>query len=239
MEIRSDDPYLVHQWVLAAIASAAARFIPLPFVDDMVRTRSRQFAVARTLAAHGYDYSSGDLAPLYGGMSGSLASKLFRKVTSVPMKLALFPIRKLVRIFGSVRGVPLDLMETILIARTLDRCIDRGLFEPAAESKERERQAAEVRGAFDEAFDGIDWLAVKSVTSDTMEQLRHWGGATTELAQQVFAKDQTDPDRLAVDPLANDEEVAAGAAKVEAMLQQPETMQLMATFDRRFDAALA
>ena len=239
MQTQNDDPYLLHQWILAGIASAAARFIPLPFVDDMVRTRSRQFAVARTLAAHDHEYSSSDLAPLYGGLSGSLTSKLLRKIASAPLKLALFPIRKLVKIFGSVRGVPLDLFETILVARSLDRCLDRGRFSPGSTPPQREAEAKRVRAAFDSAFDGIDWMAVKSITSDTMEQLKHWGGVTTRLAQEIFAKDKVEPERLSVREMENDAEVAAGAKKVHEMLDQPETTQLMQKFDERFDAALA
>lgn len=238
MNTNSSDPFLSHQWILAGIASASARFIPLPFVDDIVRTRSRQFAVARTLAAHGFDYPSGDLAPLYGGDTSGWVGWTFRKAVSLPIKLALYPVRKLVKIFGSVRGVPLDLMQTVLIARTLDRCIGKGMFDPSLAEDERAKQAGEVRLAFESAFDGIDWIVVRSLMSDTMLQVKHWKGATAQLAQQIFAKDATDPERLSVEPLDNDKEIAAGAAEVKAMLEKPETLQLIADFDQRVDAAL-
>lgn len=46
------DSWLVHQWVVAGMVSAAERFVPVPFVDDMVRNQCRKFVVSRTLAAH-------------------------------------------------------------------------------------------------------------------------------------------------------------------------------------------
>ena len=225
--------------MLAGIAAAAARFVPVPFVDDMIRTRSTQFAVARTLAAHDYDYSSKDLAPLFDGDSGGFLSGMLRKVVRAPFKLLFYPVRKLIRIFGSVRGVPLDLMRTILTARTLDRCIRRGMFDPAkTDAQTRTEQAQKVRLAFEEAFEGIDWITVRAVMSDTMIQVKHWGGVTTDLARQAFGRDDQDPDRLTADDLADNDDVKQGAAKVEAMLAKPETLQLIGDFDQRVDAAL-
>lgn len=232
----SPPPFLTHQWVLAGVASAAARFVPVPFVDDMIRDRSRQFAVARTLAAHGVKYRSSQLAPLYDsgkGFFGGVAGKL----TAIPLKLALYPVRKMVRIFGSVRGVPLDLMRTVLIGRTLDRCLRRGVFSSDGSSEDWTRQARRVRDAFEVAFDDIDWRAVKSLMGDTMVQVKHFKAQTVDKTRQVFGRDDVDPDRLDDSPLRNDAAVASGATKVETMLQKPEILELMADFDRRFDEA--
>ena len=53
--------WLTHQWVAAGIVSAASRFIPVPFVDDLVRSRCRRFAVSRTLAAYEQEAMLDDL----------------------------------------------------------------------------------------------------------------------------------------------------------------------------------
>ena len=233
----TQDRYLTHQWVLAGIASAAARFVPVPLVDDLIRDRSRRFAIARTLSSHDRSFGAVELRPLYDNSRGFFGT-MVGKVAALPMKLALYPIRKLVRMFGSVRGVPLDLMRTYLMAHTVDRCLARGYFNDTAPDDHRTEQARAVRVAFDEAFDGIDWRAAKSLFSDTMEQVGHWRSSTVDLARQVFASDETDPDRLDAAELERPSEVRRGAEKVEAMLDRPEIAKLIDDFDQRFDRAL-
>ena len=242
---RSENPSLEipdkleHQWVLAGIASASARFIPLPLVDDIVRERSRQFAVARTLASLESPLRSREFSPLYGGGGGGWIRRGFRKLAKLPLKLILFPVRKLVRLFGSIRGVPLDLMQTILIGRTVYRLIESGRITHRVDHPERTRLIESAAEAFTESFAGIDWRAVKTLMRDTMLQVEHWGKATTHAATEVFNRDPEDAEQLDADELERQQTVASGAEQVETMLSRPETLRLIDNFDRRFDEAFS
>ena len=96
---------LLHHWVVAGIVSASSRFIPIPFVDDVVRDQCRRYVVSRTLAAHETELTTKDLKPFYDGGGGCLGGCV-GMVVRAPLKLLLFPIRKVVasRDIGSWRS---------------------------------------------------------------------------------------------------------------------------------------
>ncbi len=45
------EPFLLSQWAVCGIAAAAARFVPVPLLDDVIRQRPLR-SVVRTLRAH-------------------------------------------------------------------------------------------------------------------------------------------------------------------------------------------
>ena len=92
---------LVTQWAACGIVAAAARFVPVPMLDDVVRERAAQVAVSRTLRAHGRDYSSELLAPLWGEQEGR-GTGMRRHLKALSMRVLLFPVRKYAAIFGAV-----------------------------------------------------------------------------------------------------------------------------------------
>ena len=61
---------LVRDWALCGIANAAARFVPVPLLDDVVRGRATRLAVTRTLKAHGREPVDA-LEPLWDGADGA------------------------------------------------------------------------------------------------------------------------------------------------------------------------
>ncbi|QEG39963.1 hypothetical protein [Roseimaritima ulvae] len=224
---------LVHQWVVAGMVSAAARFIPVPLVDDFVRDRSRQYAVSQTLKAHGRQYASKQLAAYYGNPQGCLAGCVSFGLW-LPVRLILFPIRKLMALLTAVHGVPMDLLKTVLLARTLDRCLERGMLADEASVAEREQQTLQIRRAFEEAMQGMDWLVVKTAIRDALKHSAGWRQAAANLATRAFRSDQVPEQKL-----PEDEQLEQGAEHVEAVLQRPETLALLQRFDERFDATLS
>ena len=226
---------LLHQWVLAGIASAAARFIPVPFVDDMVRDRARQYVVSKTLAAHQTAWTTDDLAPLYGKKSRGLIGGVVNKAIRLPLKLALYPVRKFVKIAGSIRGVPMDVMKTVLIGRTLDRLLSENrLPAPASDADGKAEQAARLTSAFNQAFKGMDFIAVSAAIRDTIDSASEWKKASADAAAAMFEGDKPMPQKL-----TGEVAVKTTADKVEETLSEPETKALLTTFDQRFDAAYA
>src|SRR4051812_8769071 len=100
---------LISQWAVCGIAAAAARFVPVPLLDDAIRLRAAQLAVLRTLRANGRDYSTHAVEALYAGTDAGAAGRvrdMLRYLRSVPRRVLLFPVRKYVALFGAVKGVP-------------------------------------------------------------------------------------------------------------------------------------
>jgi len=221
--VDSPSPALVSQWAACGIAAAAARFVPVPLLDDAIRARAVRTAVSRALRAHGRDYPAGRLEPLWVDEGGGLV----RRVAAVGRRVLLFPIRKYVAVFGAVRGVPNDVMRVVLLARTVDRRLSKG--ELATPDPDRAR---EIRRAVDAALDGMDLRLLTAALGDGLSQGRDLTTAAIRYARRFGDKD-TDPD---LDPAGP---VGAGAQRITEALEQPEVVQLLTRFDNQVDAALS
>jgi hypothetical protein len=215
--------WLTHQWIVAGIVSASARFIPVPFVDDVVRDQCRKFVVSRTLASHESDVSLDRLKPYYfssGGCLGGCTSM----VVKAPLKLLLFPIRKIALVLTSVREVPMEVMRMVLLGRTLDRYLRDGKLAGDAQ------QSAKMRAAFEESFARMDWRVIKAAMADALSSVGNWKPSATESARQVAGRR-----KVASEGFETSKDVEAGAQKIQDILDRPETLRLFAEFDRRFD----
>ena len=217
---------LLHHWVVAGIVSASARFIPIPFVDDVVRDQCRRYVVSRTLAAHSTELTTKELKPFYDGGGGCLGG-CAGMLVKAPLKLLLFPVRKFVAIVTSVRGVPLEVTRTVLLGRTLDRYLSEEQVDATPE------HLAKMRKAFKESFKRMDFHIVRAAIADALSGVSGWKSGAKKSAKAVAG-----PKDAEEDGLNPSDDVEAGANKVEAVLQQPETLQLFAEFDQRFDEAL-
>lgn len=234
---------LVREWTLCAMAAAAARFVPVPLLDDVVKDRATRLAVLRTLRAHGRRYPSDAVEPLYTGIEG-WARGILRQAARIPGRIALFPVRKYVAVFGAVKGVPTDVITVLLLSRSVYRALGAGRLTgpPLAEgqelSKAQERQlqaeAAQVRRAFDAAVDGMDLALLSGAVSDALAQGGVLTRSATEYAGRLLRRDRADDDTLPTDGA-----VDAGAERLEQTLRRPEVARLIADFDSAFDAALA
>jgi hypothetical protein len=223
-------PALVAQWAVCGIAAAAARFVPVPMLDDMVRERAAQVAVSRTLRAHGRDYSSERVEPLWATQDER--GGIGRRFRALSLAVLLFPVRKYRALFGAVRGVPTDVMRVLLLARTVDRRLDRGELT----GTDPDRLAAEarrIRRAVDTALDGMDLRMLTAALADGLSQGRGLSSAAVAYTRRWFARPGTEPD------LQPDGEVADGAQRVAEVLRRPEIAQLLERFDAQVDAALA
>ena len=222
--VNSASPALVSQWAACGIAAAAARFVPVPLLDDAIRARAVRIAVSRALRAHGRDYPAGRLEPLWEDEGGG---GLGHRVAAVGRRVLFFPIRKYVAVFGAVRGVPNDVLRVVLLARTVDRRLALG--ELATADPDRARQ---IRRAVDTALDGMDLRLLTAALGDGLSQGRDLTVAAVRYARHFGDKD-ADPD---LDPAGP---VGAGAQRVTEVLERPEVVQLLGRFDEQVDAALA
>jgi len=214
--------WLQHQWLIAGIISSAARFVPIPFIDDAIRSQCRRFVVSRTLAASEASLLASELQPLYGGSTGCVEG-CFGLVAKAPLQLLLFPIRKVASILTSVRGVPLEIMRMVLLGRTLRRQLAVGTVDP--------NQIATMRLAFDESFSRMDFRVTRAAITDALRSVQNWKASAVESARTLSATPGGD------DNLPADAKVQTTATKVQAALDRPETIKLFEEFDQRFDAA--
>jgi len=217
--------WLINQWAMAGIVSAASRFIPVPYAEEAVRYRCRRFVVSRTLASNKSSVSADTLQPYYDtdGFFNSWTSKIVR----APFKLLLFPIRKAVRIITSVRNVPLEIIQIVLLGRTLDRCLQKTALTLDQAAAKR------MRKAFDVAFSGMDFYVVRAALIDALKSVSGLKSAAVAMAKRVSTKEEPSPETL-----QPSDKVESGASSVQSVLDRPETMVLFAEFDRRFDEAM-
>lgn len=218
------------QWAVCGIAAAAARFVPVPLADDLIRERALRIALSRTLRAHGQPYSTALLQPLWG--EGDDVGFFKRYARELGTKLVLFPVRKYRAIFGAVHGVPNDVMRVLLLARTVDRRLAHGELLDADPAVLAE-QARRIRAAYDEARRGMDLQLLRSALADVLSQGKGLTVAAVKYARRGFGRRGAEPS------LEPGGEVGQGAQQVAEVLRRPEIVRLMERFDEKVDAALA
>lgn len=223
------EPSLIRTWALCGVAAASARFLPVPLLDDVVRQRAAQVAVVRTLRAHGRTTASSRVEALWGEPEGQ-SSGLRRRVRRLSRRLLLFPVRKYVALFGSVRGVPTDVLRVVLVARSLDRQLERGRL---ADGPGLPDEARALRRAVGAATAGVDLRLLTAALADGLSQSRGLSTAAVAFARRRFTGSDAEA------PLDADGPVAAGAERVTEVLRRPEVERLLERFDAEVDAALA
>jgi hypothetical protein len=253
---------LVGQWAVCAIAAGASRFIPVPLLDDAVKQRSTRIAVLVTVRDAGRTLPADAVAPLWDGVENWMDG-VRKYARAVPRKVVLFPVRKYVELFGAVRGVPQDVMQVMLLARTTHRCLERGLLpdpDPAAPAgfslggrlaaragrkagKESvQAESARIRRAFDTAVAGMDLSLLAGALADALSQGKGLSAAAVAYASRAFTRPVEPGEDDAVGRVTVPRPGAAveeGAERVERVWSSPEVARLLREFDARFDAALA
>jgi hypothetical protein len=223
------EPLLQTQWAVCGIAAAAARFVPVPLLDDVVRRRAAQVAVVRTLRAHGRDHPS-ELVEALWEEADPARRGVRGRVRGLPSRLLLFPVRKYTAVFGAVRGVPNDVARVVLLARAVDRRLELG----GLSSPERvPDEAAALRRAVDGAVEGMDLRLLTAALADGLSRSRGLTTAAVAFVRRRFGDDEPDAD------LPADGALAEGAAHVTEVLRRPEIATLLDGFDAEVAARLA
>lgn len=189
----------------------------------MVRGQCRRFVVTKTLEAHPTQTRLQDLKPYYSESGGCLSGCL-GFLAKAPLKLILFPIRKIIAVVTSVRGVPLEITRTVLLGRTLQRRLDVGPIDAP--------DAERMRLAFDSAFSGMDFRVIRASLSDAVQSVSGWKSAAMDVAKEV-AEEPPDSSKT----IQSNAPIEQSAANVQQVLEQPATLKLFQEFDSRFDTA--
>ena len=222
------DSALTFHWAVCGIAAAAARFVPVPLLDDVIRQRAMQQAVTRTVRAHGRDLPAASLSPLWDEQHKG-RSRLRRRLRAVGSRLLLFPVRKYTALFGAERGVPTDVMRVVLVARTVDRLLGR---DPAALTR-GPGEAEALRAAVDGAMRGMDLDLLTAALGEGLSRTRGLTAAAVGLARRRSTGADGDAEPQPERP------VVEGATTVNEVLQRPDVQGLLERFDVEVDARLA
>lgn len=228
----------VLEWAACGLVAAAARFVPVPLLDDLIKDRVTLLAVSRTLRAHGRDYPLDLVEPLVDPQG--LRRGLLARLRSVPRRLLLFPVRKYVAIARLVRSGPADVLGVVLLARSVDRALHRGLLA-GPDAAVLDREAVAVRRAYEDAVRNADLRIVAGALADGLAGATELGRSAVDLGRRLLARDGSpDEDAGTVVEATRDEgPLRDGAVRVEESLRRPEVVARLARFDAGFDAGLA
>lgn len=230
------------EWVLCAIAAAGARFLPVPLADDLVKDRATRTALSRTWRARGLEPAPDVVAVLSGDTTGALTA-IRRATARLPLTLALFPFRKTRLVLTAVQGVSGDLLQVLLLARSVDRCLASGWFD-VDDDGERLRRAHLIRQAHDSAVHGADLQALRLAVGAALRQVHGLTRQARDFARRTFGAgfSSTRSAELVIaeaEPRPGAEEpLRTGADRVQEVLHQPDSVRILAELDARFDAAL-
>lgn len=228
-----EDRELTLRFVCGLLASSA-RLVPVPFLDDVLREKAIQLMVSRTLKAHGRTYSSKHVAPLYADPRGCLQGCLLFAIL-FPVKLVLFPIKKVIMWVLAAKYLAVDLSESVLLGRALDRMLVEGRL--ASDGEALRREALLLRSAFDNAVAGTDMTLLRSVLRETVGSVSGLPRAALGALRRLRTKGD-DADPTAGLSRADQEKVDEGARGIRRALETPKMREVLDAFDARFDENL-
>ncbi len=222
--------------LVCGLLASAARLVPVPFLDDVLRGKALQLLVSRTLRAHGRTYGSAHVAPLYGDEGGCLSGCLLSLVL-LPIKLILYPVRKILAWVMAVKHLARDLSEAVLLGRTLERCLSAGRLAEASGAEDLRAEAARIRMAFASALAGSYLRLMRGTLTTALRSVSGLPRAALHALRRLRGKgDEADP--TAGLSSADKRKVEEGAARVSAALETDEMRAFLERFDATFEENL-
>lgn len=222
--------------LICGLLASAARLVPVPLLDDILREKALHLMVSRTIKLHGRAYRSASVAPLYGTAEGC-GQRLALFLLLWPIKLLLYPIKKVLSWIMAAKNVAADLSEAVLLGRTLDRVLANERLPMGADAGALRTEAARVRLAFDNALRGTDLRLLRAVLRRALEGVKGLPRAAVRALRRLRNK-ADDADPTAGLSAADREKVDAGASRIAAALEAPDVRAFLEAFDARFDENL-
>ncbi len=220
--------------LVCGLLASSARLVPVPILDDVLREKAIQLMVSRTLKAHGRGYSSTKVESLYGDPRSTMYGCLLWLVL-FPIKVILFPIKKLVVWVMAAKYLAMDLSESLLLGRALDQVLGAGRLADGSEGLGAESQL--VRNAFDNAVAGTDMKLLRGVLRGTLASVSGLPRAALAALRKLRSRGEGDDPTEGLSK-AEREQVDEGAGRIQQALETPEMKELLADFDARFEENL-
>lgn len=214
-----------------ALLFAAGRFVPLPLLDDLVREQVALYAVGKVVERHGTSVPRAHLAPLAspagGCFSGCLGAAL-----RLPIKLILFPLRKLLAIVFAVRGLTRDVVEIVLLCRLVDRAIERGEIDASRSIEAQRTESLLLRRALDAALEGTNLEILTATLRAVLGPLR--GLMLAGLSALRVMRREGEGAAPSSGAALNE-----GTSRLERAFDRPEVRALIESLDVKVDTELA
>lgn len=220
------------------LLASAARLVPIPFLDDLLHEKALHLMVSRTLKAHGRSYRSKLVAPLYGDPHGCLHGCLMFGLL-LPVKIVIYPIRKIVAYVMAAKYLAKDLSEAVLLGRVLDELLGEGRLPDGAEPAALGAEADRIRRAFDNAVQGTDMKILRGVLATAVRSVAGLPRAALHALRGLRKKSAEDADPTAGLSESDRAKVEEGADRVQSALSTPEMQAFLEAFDARFRSNLA
>jgi len=222
--------------LVCGLLASAARLVPVPLLDDVLREKALQLMVSRTLKQHARTYGSKAVSPLYGDQNGCLHGCIIGLLV-LPMKVLIFPVRKFLAWGMAVKNLARDLSEAVLLGRTLDRILDANRLPMDATTESLRADAARVRLAFSNATAGTDLTLIRGVLTTALRSVSGLPSAAMRALRGIRSRPD-DADPTASLSSADKATVETGAARVSSALETPEMRAFLTRFDETFDENL-
>ena len=224
--------------IRSSVLSGAASIVPVPFLDDLLLKKIRKGLVHRVLKDNGISTDPDTFRTYFAGESKGCLATAFGLIFSLIRKVLKKLLRTVFFVFA-VRASGVEMMQTYLIGRTLDRKIEEGLITGETSGEALSRP---MRAAFKEAMSGSD----RRIFLQTMQQV--WRtvasdrGAVRSLIRRLRTNENSgDSDEIAPGDLepAEKEVLEKSRSVFERSLENPDVQTFLHEFDRRFDASLS
>lgn len=222
-------PAALRTRIVAGILYAAARFVPVPLIDDLVREQVARWLVRGVLPA-GLPRESTRV--LYADAGGCLAGAL-RALFMIPIKLLLFPIRKVLAVVLGVRWVCRDVAEMILLGRVIDHALAQGILSDHRTPAEIARDAHDLRTAFDVAMKGTDSKFLVALLGTAITPVRGLVAPALRALRSLRASRDEAP------APETTEQLEPSVGRIQRALESPEVRRFVDEFDRRVIENLA
>ena len=219
-------PAALRTRILAGTLYAAGRYVPLPLVDHLVREQVARWLVRSTVPA---GLPKEHTRVLYADSAGCLGGAL-RALFMIPIKLILFPIRKVLAVVLGVRWVARDLAEMLLLGRVIDHAVAEGLL---ADSPTLADDAKDLKTSFDVAMKGTDTRLLVALFGTATSPLR---GALAPALRALRSLRRSSDEAPTPESTA---ELDPTVSRIQAMLQTPEVRRFVDEFDQRVMENLA
>lgn len=210
--------------------------VPVPFLDDLLITKTRKGLVHRILRDHSLKIPVSELETYYAGFSRGCLIRTVGLVFTVIRKV-LRKILRTVFFFLAIRRATLEMTETFLLGRTLDRCIQSGLLD--GDSLDRQNVEA-MRTAFESANRRSDLRMFAGAMRSAWVSIAGNRSVVRSLVQR-FRKDaqSVEEDELQPADLSQSEQdvLEKGEAVLAEKLEKSRVKEFLHSFDARFDKA--
>ncbi len=223
--------------VFFAVLVAAAGFVPVPVVDDLIPQQLIRQLVRTILRQAGRRYPISRVKPLFAG-DGCLAG-LLGILLMLPIDLLLYPVRKLVRVIRGIRGLSQRLVSTYLLGHTINRYVDKNWFHGDADRSVLLFQSQVLRRAFDTALQETNPVVFAQSVAAVLGGLRGLPHAAWRAARDVLRqRGQADGD-APLEPPSSNVRVAGATRRVQQALDEPDVRAYLDEFDALVDLEVA